>query len=119
MPTNLPPVSATNSGPGEVQSIHRGAAITAVLDANLSSHASARRENAEKRVKRTLELFDSLPDSAYVDIRVICALRGRSLASTWRDVANGFLPPPIRIGARSTRWRVGDVRAALKGGHDV
>jgi predicted DNA-binding transcriptional regulator AlpA len=45
---------------------------------------------------------------------VVGALLGRSTASVWRDVSHGRLAQPRRVGAGSTRWRVGDVRAALK-----
>ena len=75
-------------------------------------------ENIKRRVDRTLGTFSFLPDAALIDIWAVCALRGRSKASTWRDVAAGRLPKPVKIGG-STRWRVGDVRAALAGAcHD-
>jgi predicted DNA-binding transcriptional regulator AlpA len=61
-----------------------------------------------------LETFPFLPDAALVDIRVVSALLARSRASIWRDVGRGRLAPPIKMG-NSTRWRVGDVRAALAG----
>lgn len=72
-------------------------------------------ENIAQRVKRSLEIFPSLPDDALIEIRPVCALLGRSSASIWRDVANGRLAQPVRVGSRSTRWRAGDVRAAMKG----
>ena len=68
------------------------------------------------RVRRVLEMFQILPDNALVERRVVSAVLGRSAASTWRDAAHGRLAPPIHIG-RSARWRVGDVRIAMKGGH--
>jgi predicted DNA-binding transcriptional regulator AlpA len=71
-------------------------------------------ENIKRRVDRALETFPILPDEALIDIRVVCALRGRSRASNWRDVERGRLAPPVKVG-HSTRWRVGDVRAALAG----
>lgn len=71
-------------------------------------------ENIRRRVAGALETFPFLPDEALVDIRAVCALRGRSRASTWRDVTAGRLPKPVKVGG-STRWRVGDVRAALAG----
>lgn len=73
-------------------------------------------ENIARRVQRTLEQFDSLPDEALIGIRPVSILIDRSFASIWRDVAKGRLAHPIRIGARSTRWRVRDVRAAMRGG---
>ena len=66
------------------------------------------------RVDRALQTFPFLPDEALIDIRAVCALRGRSRASTWRDVAGGRLARPIKVGC-STRWRAGDVRSALTG----
>jgi predicted DNA-binding transcriptional regulator AlpA len=69
--------------------------------------------NIIRRVQRTLEQFDLLPDDALIDVRAVSAVRGRSVASTWRDVAQGRLSRPVKVGG-STRFRVGDVRADLK-----
>ena len=68
------------------------------------------------RTRRTLELFSLLPDDAMLDVRVVSIILNRSVASIWRDAKCGRLANPIRIGARSARWRVGDVRNALRGG---
>jgi predicted DNA-binding transcriptional regulator AlpA len=68
--------------------------------------------NIKRRLASALETFPLLPDEALIDIRVVCALRSRSRASIWRDVSRGYLAPPVKVG-HSTRWRVGDVRAAL------
>jgi predicted DNA-binding transcriptional regulator AlpA len=73
-----------------------------------------RGEHIKRRVDRALETFPFLPNEARVEIRVLCALFGRSRPSIWRDVAAGRLPAPGKMG-HSTRWRVGDVRAALEG----
>jgi predicted DNA-binding transcriptional regulator AlpA len=75
----------------------------------------ARRAQTEQRLRRTLELFPSLPDEALVDVRVVAAIRGRSVPSTWRDVAAGRLAEPVKIGPGSTRWTAGNVRASMKG----
>ena len=79
-----------------------------------SARVNGYSENIAQRVKRTLEIFPFLPDDALIEIRSVCALLGRSSASIWRDAAQGRLAPPVRVGARSARWRVGDVRAAMK-----
>ncbi len=77
-----------------------------------------RSDHIKRRVDRALETFPFLPDEARVEIRVLCALFGRSRPSIWRDVARGSLARPVKVGG-STRWRVGDVRAALAGAcHD-
>jgi predicted DNA-binding transcriptional regulator AlpA len=73
-----------------------------------------RGDNIKRRVDRVLETFPFLPNEALIDIRAVCVLFGRSRASTWRDVAAGRLAAPVKVGC-STRWRVGDVRAALAG----
>lgn len=61
-----------------------------------------------------LTVFDTLPDSAAIDVHCLAALRGRSVASTWRDAAKGLIPQPKKYGS-STRWNVGEVRRALAG----
>lgn len=57
--------------------------------------------------------FDQLPDSAHVPITTVCALFGCSPATAWRRVRSGHLVQPVRFGARSTRWCVGDLRRSL------
>jgi predicted DNA-binding transcriptional regulator AlpA len=71
---------------------------------------SRRRLAKQRRLTETLERFDSLPDEALVEIDIVTIVRGRSPASIWRDVAAGRLAKPVRVGVRSTRWRVRDVR---------
>ena len=66
------------------------------------------------RLAQQLALFDFLPDAALVPLPVVCAIRGRSPASIWRDVKTGRCPSPVSAGPRCTRWRVGDLRAATE-----
>lgn len=68
-------------------------------------------KKAEQLLERVV-LFEHLPDYALVALPVVCAIRGRSPASIWRDVKAGRCPAPVKAGPRSTRWRVGDLRAA-------
>lgn len=77
--------------------------------------SAVRNNNLQKRLKQQLELLDSMPDDAAIDIHVLCALKSRSPASVWRDVKAGRLAPPFKAGPRSTRWRLGDVRAPIVG----
>lgn len=60
-----------------------------------------------------LKNFDELPDSAYVPLLIVCALLSCSPATVWRRVRSGQLVSPVRIGSRTTRWKVGDLRRAL------
>lgn len=73
--------------------------------ANNTQHSRKNRKLAEQ-----LALFNSLPDEALVALPVVCAIRGRSAASIWRDVKAGRLPAPISAGPRCTRWKVGALR---------
>lgn len=60
-----------------------------------------------------IENFDRLPDSAHVQVLVVCTLLACSPATVWRRVRNGEIVPPVRLGKRTTRWRVGELRASL------
>jgi len=60
-----------------------------------------------------LSAFDDLPESAFVSLHVVCALFCCSPATVWRRVRAGQLASPYRIGLRTTRWRVGDLRKEL------
>lgn len=64
------------------------------------------------KLAEQMKLFDSLPDCALVALPIVCAIRGRSPASIWRDVKESRCPAPVSAGPRCTRWRVGDLRAA-------
>lgn len=64
------------------------------------------------KLAEQVKLFDALPDCAYVALPVVCAIRGRSPASIWRDVKAGRCPAPVSAGPRCTRWRVGDLRTS-------
>lgn len=78
-----------------------------------------REANVAGRVKRTLEQFPSLPDEALINIQVLSILLGgRSKASIWRDVAQGRLASPVKIGG-SSLFTVGNVRALLRGSDHV
>ncbi len=70
---------------------------------------------ADERLTKKLEQFDALPDTAFVDNKLVCALCDRSPSSVQRDVKAGRLAPPIKIGPNAVRFRVGDVRRFLEG----
>ena len=63
-----------------------------------------------------VQQFDVLPDSALMSVGEISLLSGKSTATLWRDVQDGRLPKPHKIGPKSPRWSVGDVRRFLEGG---
>jgi predicted DNA-binding transcriptional regulator AlpA len=57
--------------------------------------------------------FGRLDDSAYVNDKAVAELFGVSTKTIWRRTSLGALPRPVRFTNRCTRWRVGDIRAAL------
>lgn len=57
--------------------------------------------------------FDALPDSAFVRLPTVCALRACSPATVWRHVRLGLIPAPKSLGPRLTAWKVGDLRESL------
>lgn len=63
------------------------------------------------QVKYSVENFDSLPDTAVVDIRAAAQITGRSRNSIYRHFQAGDLTP-VKIGY-STRVRVSELRRLL------
>lgn len=61
-----------------------------------------------------LENFQSMPDEAHVNLDVVAMLFGCGKSTVWTWVKSRRLPSPRKYG-RSTRWNVGEIRAALKG----
>lgn len=105
------------------------AAKTARTKNNHDSKSSERRGSRPEKPKRAdphppppthlplihpaFQAFDDLPDSAFISLPVVCALFGCSPATVWRRVRSGQLVAPHRIGVRSTRWQVGELRRHL------
>lgn len=62
---------------------------------------------------QTTPNLDTLPDSSFVSCQTLAAALETSLTTIWRWSKSGRLPKPHRLGEGTTRWRVGEVRAAL------
>lgn len=71
-----------------------------------------RAQQRAERTRQTLYDFDKLPDCARVPEAVVCALFSVSRDTAWVRVKAGLIPAPIKQG-NTTRWVVGDLRAAL------
>jgi predicted DNA-binding transcriptional regulator AlpA len=59
----------------------------------------------------------ALPAEGFVRLSQILAPRGPfpvSRASWWAGVASGRFPRPVKLGPRTTAWRVSDLRTLLK-----
>ena len=59
--------------------------------------------------------FARLPSNALISVKELTLLSGRSRTSLWRDVTRGSLAEPVKIGNRTVKWRVADVRQFLNG----
>jgi predicted DNA-binding transcriptional regulator AlpA len=70
-------------------------------------------ESSSTRFHRHIA-FESLSDDALVDKLYVCHLFSCSVATVWRWSKDGRLPAPIKLGARTTRWRVGSLRSRLR-----
>lgn len=64
-------------------------------------------------MKTILSNFDDLPDSAEVPASLLAGLIHTSEVTIWRWSKVGKLPRPRKLGANTTRFNVGQVRAAL------
>jgi predicted DNA-binding transcriptional regulator AlpA len=74
------------------------------------------------RTSRTTDLrplaahFDLLPNDATVPVKVFAAVTNEGVSTLWAKAKrNPKHPQPIRLGAKCTRFRVGDIRAYLAG----
>ena len=74
---------------------------------------------AKPRTNKALEGFDKLPDSAFVRVDTVAALRDSSRATTWRHAKLGLIPAPKKIGPRITAWNVGELRRSLAAAGEV
>lgn len=70
-------------------------------------------KHASSALHPALKYFDELPNSAYVSIEVVSGLYDKSYATIWRQVRDGLIPAPHKLGKRTTRWNVGDLRSSL------
>lgn len=60
-----------------------------------------------------IENLDATPDCGFVSARSLAAWLGVSQVTIWRWAKTGKLPAPRKLGEGTTRWNVGEVRAAL------
>lgn len=55
-----------------------------------------------------------LPETGYVRLKTILAILPMSASSWWAGVKDGRYPQPVKLGPRTTAWRVEDIRALLE-----
>ena len=60
--------------------------------------------------------FNSLPDTGFVRLDSILAPKGPipvSKSTWWEGVKTGRFPKPIKLGPRTTAWRIEDIRELI------
>ena len=67
----------------------------------------------QRATPEELASFGTLPDDALVSQPMVEGLLQASSTTVWRLTGAGRLPQPVKITARSVRWRVGELRLAL------
>lgn len=79
------------------------------------TNSPAKAASKSEKLRKLLELFPSLPDSALVPINLVQLLSGRGITSIRRDISAGRFCPPVHIGPNCSRWPVGAVREYING----
>ena len=57
--------------------------------------------------------FDSAPASGFVAAKEVASIYSVSTNTVWRWARTGRIPQPVKIGANTTRWKVGEIRESL------
>jgi predicted DNA-binding transcriptional regulator AlpA len=64
---------------------------------------------------KTVVPFSEMSDDAFIrQAELLAGILPISPASLWRKVKNGSFPRPVKLGPKTTAWRVGSVRAWLE-----
>lgn len=58
----------------------------------------------------------SLPTAGYVRLPQILTIFPVSKSTWWQGVKDGRFPPGVKLGPRTTAWRVEDIRRLIEGG---
>jgi len=71
---------------------------------------SSQVNNVKRRTSRRPEY---IPADPLLTAREAATERGQGVSTFWRDVKNGLVPPPIRIGKQARRWRLSAIQASI------
>lgn len=99
-------------GGSESQAVHSVAASDDD-DGDGESDPDRRKRKQRQVIPSAVANFDSLPDSAKLDLACLKALTAKSRATIYRWIDQGILPKPHKFGASRNFWNVGDIRRAL------
>ncbi|MDC0553157.1 AlpA family phage regulatory protein [Methylophilaceae bacterium] len=63
--------------------------------------------------KEVLQNFEFLPKNSMVRLPTVMALYGLSKSTILREIKKGNLPSPIKLTARTSAWKVDEIRKNL------
>jgi len=63
-----------------------------------------------------MEKQSILPETGFVRLATVLALIPVGKSSWWEGIKNGRFPKPIKLGPRTTAWRVEDIRTLIEHG---
>jgi predicted DNA-binding transcriptional regulator AlpA len=63
----------------------------------------------------TIQQVAPLPSEGYARLAQVLAVIPVSKSTWWAGCKSGKFPAPIKLGPRTTAWRVEDIRALIKG----
>lgn len=55
-----------------------------------------------------------LPETGYVRLPAVLAVIPVSKSTWWNGIKEGRFPPSVKLGPRTTAWRVEDIRALIQ-----
>ncbi|MCC8108175.1 MAG: AlpA family phage regulatory protein [Planctomycetes bacterium] len=55
----------------------------------------------------------TLPTEGFVRLPVVLGVLGIGKTSFWRGIHDGRYPHPVKLGPRTSAWRVEDIRAVI------
>lgn len=58
-------------------------------------------------------MYQNFPQEGFVRLPQILSVIPVSASSWWRGVKSGKYPSPVKIGVRTTAWRVADIRQLI------
>jgi len=44
-----------------------------------------------------------------INVQTVASMLGTGKSTIWRWVSNGMLPEPVRLGMRTTRWKLSEI----------
>jgi prophage regulatory protein len=63
-----------------------------------------------------MQVLSQLPEVGFIRLAQVLAVIPVSKSSWWAGIKDGRFPKPLKLGPRTTVWRVEDIRALLQNG---